>query len=160
MSGHFADQDDTMSTCSKDLTQDTSNSAELIPAPLPPRQTVSYASVMKNCATSPHAHSQMSSHHFASTPLSVQTDDPSSPPKEDAMQTLHFNYQQEEFLAANLMDFHCLTRECFGRLDLRRRCSPILPSVTSSSACAECLYSVFLGTFFQAMFVSSWWFVL
>ncbi|EYC43543.1 hypothetical protein Y032_0490g2382 [Ancylostoma ceylanicum] len=74
MSGHFADQDDTISTCSKDLTQDTSNSAELIPAPLPPRQTVSYASVMKNCATSPQAHSQMSSHHFISTPLSVETD--------------------------------------------------------------------------------------
>ncbi|EYC43544.1 hypothetical protein Y032_0490g2383 [Ancylostoma ceylanicum] len=67
--------------------------------------------------------------------------DPSSPPKEDAIQMLPFNYQQEEFLAANLMDFHCLTRECFGRLDLRQRCSPILPSVTSSSACAECLYT-------------------
>ncbi|VDO38873.1 unnamed protein product [Haemonchus placei] len=48
-STHFADHDDTTTTSSRtDLTQEGSNAAELVSSPLPPRQTMSYASAMKD----------------------------------------------------------------------------------------------------------------
>ncbi|XGW02157.1 hypothetical protein V3C99_014309 [Haemonchus contortus] len=47
-SAHSTDHDDTTTTSSRtDLTQDCSNTDELASAPLPPRQTMSYASAMK-----------------------------------------------------------------------------------------------------------------
>lgn len=71
MSGNFADHDDTISTSSKnDLTQESSN--ELIPAPLPPRQTMSYASAMKS--RGPLQNEQTTSRHNTSSPLSIQID--------------------------------------------------------------------------------------
>ncbi|KAK6755997.1 hypothetical protein RB195_014408 [Necator americanus] len=171
MSGHFADQDDSISSCSKDYSQDPSNSVELLLTSLP-RNTMSYASIMKNGATSPHEHPHMSSHPFATAPLGVQTEmtvsdsgvelksgstsssefselmsnkDPTSPLKEDMMTvpsltSLHFGCQDDDLLAASLIDFDCLSTESFGGLDLRPLSSQQSPP-GSSDAYAECLYT-------------------
>ncbi|KAK6038346.1 hypothetical protein COOONC_24149 [Cooperia oncophora] len=73
MSGHFADPANTRVTSTgNDLTQECPSTNELIPAPLPPRQTMSYASAMKNRGTSPR--DQTSSQQFVNSAISIQTD--------------------------------------------------------------------------------------
>nr|CDJ93312.1 unnamed protein product [Haemonchus contortus] len=72
-SAHSTDHDDTTTTSSRtDLTQDCSNTDELASAPLPPRQTMSYASAMKVRGTS--LRDQSSSQPFVNSSLSIQTD--------------------------------------------------------------------------------------
>ncbi|KAK5978609.1 hypothetical protein GCK32_013628 [Trichostrongylus colubriformis] len=73
MSGHFADHDDTITTSSRnDFVRECSSANELIPAPLPHRQAMSYASAMKHRGTS--LKDETSSQQFVDSPLFVQTD--------------------------------------------------------------------------------------
>ncbi|CAJ0590000.1 unnamed protein product [Cylicocyclus nassatus] len=157
MSGHFADQDDSISTSSKDFAA-SSNSIDMLSMP------VSYASVMKNGAALQFGSSQVSSPYVA-TPLSVQTDllvsdsgvemksrsttssefseltsvkDLSSPVKEDAanLPLLGFGGSEDE-LAAKLVDFDSLSRRGFEEQDDLRQLSPtaVLPDTLLPLEC-------------------------
>ncbi|KHJ89656.1 hypothetical protein OESDEN_10514, partial [Oesophagostomum dentatum] len=153
MSGHFADQDDSISTSSKEYVSAPSNSI-----------TMSYARVMKNRTGSPYEHSQISPNQFVTAPLSIQTDilandsgvelksrsttssefselasykDPSSPIKEEMMAaaslpSLETGCTDDELLAANFMDVGYLSRQPYVDLDFRRSSLPAsLPGATA-----------------------------
>ncbi|VDK59632.1 unnamed protein product [Cylicostephanus goldi] len=157
MSGHFADQDDSISTSSKDFAA-SSNSIDMLSMP------VSYASVMKNGVALPFGSSQVSS-PYVGTPLSIQTDmlvsdsgvemksrsttssefseltsvkDPSSPVKDDSanLPLLAFGGSEAE-LVAKLVDFDSLSRRGSEEQDDLRQLSPtaLLPNTPLPLEC-------------------------